>query len=106
MRNNEVWETVNISLNNRVRASPGNRAGFVMRSWVSASESMIDARAITPTTRCSLASLANESVPKIILNKTMDLLFSTAISILVISNHNSFLVLFDKIAYLKNIFIF
>jgi len=39
-------------------------------------------------------------------------MFKTAISILVISNHNSFRVLFDKIAsgfrifYLKNIFIF
>ena len=40
----------------------------------------------------------DESVPKIIINNTMNLLFKTAISILVISNHNSYRVLFDKIA--------
>ena len=43
-------------------------------------------------------SVANESVPKIIVNNTINLLFQTAISIWVISNHNSFRVLFDKIA--------
>jgi len=52
----------------------------------------------------------NESVPKIILNSTINLLFKTAISILAISNRNSFRVLFDKIASVyfgrKNIFIF
>jgi len=37
-------------------------------------------------------------VPKIIINNTINLLFYTAISILVISNHSSFRVLFDKIA--------
>jgi len=87
-------------------AGKSRRVRHAVISSVSSRESMIDTRALTPTTRCSLDSLANETVPKIILNKTMDLLFSTAISILVISNHNSFLVLFDKIAYLKNIFIF
>jgi len=51
----------------------------------------------------------NGSVPKIIINDIV--IFSqTAISILVISNHNSFRVLFDKIAsvyfYLKNILIY
>jgi len=41
--------------------------------------------------------IGNESVPKIIINDTV--IFSyIAISILVISNHNSFQVLFDKIA--------
>jgi len=40
----------------------------------------------------------DESVPKIIINNTMNLLFKIAISILVISNHNSYRVLFDKIA--------
>ena len=40
----------------------------------------------------------NESVQKIIMNNTVNLLFKTAISILVISNHNSFRVSFDKIA--------
>ena len=39
----------------------------------------------------------NDSVPKIIINNTINL-FLTAISILLISNHNSFRVLFDKIA--------
>jgi len=41
----------------------------------------------------------NESVPKIIINSTINLLFKTAISILAISNRNSFRVLFDKIAF-------
>jgi len=36
-------------------------------------------------------------VPKITINNTINLLLITAISILVISNHNSFRVLFDKI---------
>jgi len=42
--------------------------------------------------------IGNESVPKIIINDTINLFFKTAINILVISNHNSFRVLFDKIA--------
>jgi len=42
-------------------------------------------------------SPGNESAPKIIISNT-NLYFKTAISILVISNHNSFRVLFDKIA--------
>jgi len=37
--------------------------------------------------------IANENVPKIIIHYTMNLFFKTAISILVISNHNSFLLL-------------
>jgi len=37
-------------------------------------------------------------VPKIITNDTINLLFLIAISILLISNHNSFRVLLDKIA--------
>jgi len=40
----------------------------------------------------------NESVPKIIINDTINFFFRTAISILVISNYNSFRELFDKIA--------
>ena len=43
-------------------------------------------------------SLGNESVPKIIINNTMNLFFKSAINILVVSNHNSFRALFDKIA--------
>jgi len=43
--------------------------------------------------------IGNDSVPKIIINNTISLFFKTAISILVISNHNSFRVLFDKNAY-------
>ena len=39
----------------------------------------------------------NENVPKIIINDARDY-FLTAICILLISNHNSFRVLFDKIA--------
>jgi len=41
--------------------------------------------------------IGNESVPKIIIIDTINL-FLTAISILVTSNHDSFRVLFDKIA--------
>jgi len=40
--------------------------------------------------------MGNESVPKIILSDT--LIFKTAMSVLVISNHNSFRVLSDKLA--------
>jgi len=46
----------------------------------------------------SLLLIGNESVPKLILNSTINLFLKTAISLLVISNHNSFRVLFDKIA--------
>jgi len=42
--------------------------------------------------------MGNESVLKIIINNTINLLFQTAISILLSPNHNSFRVLFDKIA--------
>jgi len=40
----------------------------------------------------------DESMPKIVMNDTINLFFKTEISILVISNHKSFQVLFDKIA--------
>ena len=42
--------------------------------------------------------VGNENVPKIITNNRINLLFKTAINILVVSNHNSFRVLFDEIA--------
>ena len=44
--------------------------------------------------------IGHESVPKIIINDTVDLVFKTAISYLIglISNHNSVRVLFDKTA--------
>jgi len=42
--------------------------------------------------------IGNESVPKIIINNTISLFLKTAISILLISNHNSFRVLSGKIA--------
>ena len=41
---------------------------------------------------------------KIILNRTIDLFLKTAISVLLISNHNGFRVLFDKIASVYFIF--
>jgi len=40
----------------------------------------------------------NKSVPKIIINDTINFFLSNSNSILVITNHNSFWVLFDKIA--------
>jgi len=40
----------------------------------------------------------NESVPKTVINDTMIFFHQTAIGIWVISNHNSFRVLFDKTA--------
>jgi len=43
-------------------------------------------------------TLRIQSVPKIIINDTDTVLFKTTIRILIISNHNSFQVLFDKIA--------
>ena len=42
--------------------------------------------------------IGNESVPESVINSTINLIFKTAISILLISNRNSFRVLFDKIA--------
>jgi len=49
------------------------------------------------------------SLPKMMINDTISLLFKSAISIFVISNRNRFRVLFDKIAsvyfYLKNIYL-
>jgi len=42
-------------------------------------------------------SIGNEIVPKIIINSMLNL-FLSAIGILEISNHNTYLVLFDKIA--------
>jgi len=45
----------------------------------------------------AVLDIGNESVRKIIINDTIKL-FLTAISILVVSNRNSFWVLFDKIA--------
>jgi len=49
------------------------------------------------------------SVPKIIINNTINLFSKTTISILAISNHDNFRVLFDEIAsvyFLENAFIF
>jgi len=43
-------------------------------------------------------TIGNKSVLKIVINDTMNLFYRTAISILLISNHNSQWVLFDKIA--------
>jgi len=45
--------------------------------------------------------VGNESVPKIVIIDTVNLLLKTAISILVISNHNSFRALFDEIFALE-----
>jgi len=42
--------------------------------------------------------IGNESVLKIVIIDTINLFFYTAVSILLISSHNSFRVLFDKIA--------
>jgi len=47
--------------------------------------------------RCCVL-VENDSVPKIIINDATNLFLKTAISILLISNHNSFRVPFDKIA--------
>jgi len=47
-----------------------------------------------PSTVVGLEAVGNESVPKIIINNTINLFSETAISILVISNHNCFRVLF------------
>jgi len=48
-------------------------------------------------------AIGNESVPKIIINDTIRLFFKTAISILVISNHNGFRVLsINRKIYIKN----
>ena len=47
----------------------------------------------------SISGTGNESVQKIIINSTINLcFFENPVSILVISNHNSFQLLFDKIA--------
>ena len=43
------------------------------------------------------SAVGDESVPKIITNNTINV-FLTAVSILLISNHNTFRVVFDKVA--------
>ena len=50
--------------------------------------------------RCSwvIFSTGNNSVPKMTINDTINLFLQIALSILVISNHNSFRALFEKIA--------
>jgi len=53
---------------------------------------------LPPVPSINWASRGSGNVPKIILNDTVNLFFEAAISILEISNHNSFRVLFDKIA--------
>jgi len=50
-------------------------------------------------TKPEMNTIGNKSVPKVIINDTINLFFKTAVSILLISHHNSFRVLFDKIAY-------
>ena len=55
--------------------------------------------AVSPYALRSHIRIGNESVPKVIINDTMKCFSETALSILVISNHNSFRVLFDKIAF-------
>ena len=52
----------------------------------------------TQSTRKQRRSIGNESVLEIIINNTINLFSKTAISISLISNHNSFRVLFDNIA--------
>jgi len=47
--------------------------------------------------RCAL-SIGNDSVPKMIINDTVKFFSKTATNFSVISNHNSFRVLFDKSA--------
>jgi len=49
-----------------------------------------------PYSEIKRLEIVNESVPKIITNDTIICFSETAIIILVISNHNSFRVLFDK----------
>ena len=60
---------------------------------------------LNEATRLQQASIDNESVPKIIINNAINLSYKTAISILLISNHNSLRVLFDRnwfrVFYLK-----
>ena len=43
-----------------------------------------------------MASIGNESVPKTIMNDTINLSFKTAVNILIIANHDNFQVLIDK----------
>jgi len=49
------------------------------------------------TTAAAVGPIGNESVPKIIINDTIKFFSLTATSIFVISNQNSFRVLFEKI---------
>jgi len=76
---------------------------IVARTWASAlvystSRGPSASRVSTQQSYDETNTIGNERLPKIILSNTRSLFFSTAISILVISNHNSFRVPFDKIA--------
>jgi len=53
---------------------------------------------VDSTLNKNAGAVENGSVPKIIINNTINLIFETAISMLVISNDTSFRVLFDKTA--------
>ena len=64
---------------------------------------ILDPRLLSVTSRYSIQGselvfgIGNESVPRIIINDAVNLFFKP-VSIFLISNHNSFRVLFDKIA--------
>jgi len=49
-------------------------------------------------------TIGNENVPTIIINNTINLSLKTAIGISVISNRNSFRVLFDRIVFVYILF--
>jgi len=52
-----------------------------------------------PLHRVRRRNIGKRRVPKIIISNTTNLLFKTAICILLMSNHNSFCMVFDRIAY-------
>jgi len=72
-------------------------SGHTMDQWTTLSYTQ-GGQKTGPFLRVDNFPTGNESVPKIIVNNKVNLFFKTANNILVISNHNSFRVLFDNIA--------
>jgi len=108
----EVWDSVHADPPSRegftifpVLLHPRSRGVVSLRTTDPADPPLIDPRYLTDDADlkilaegrpCTLLATGNETVPKIIINNTISL-FLAAISLLLISNHNWFRVLFDRI---------
>ena len=97
-----VWRTFRASLITEWRDGDGRRAqSSIYHHWAPYGTFITETQT-RGHTRTQNFTVGNESVPTIIINNTINLFLLTAISILVISNHDRLRVLFDK----KNSYIY